>query len=143
MLVELLEGEAHHPGRSPLFPLRKYLLKSGSKMVFLRKGLILCFQLRKCDVRCVQIQHGILPEIQVCEKPLGSEEGESLLLRAMVKLLCMLAFSCVAHYWMQAAANEELMQIKAMKEEVATMQEDLVNLRDEMVVFEKTCLMVS
>ena len=66
-----------------------------------------------------------------------------MLLRAMVKLLCMLAFSCVAHYWMQGAANEELMQIKARKEEVATMQEDLVNLRDEMVVFEKTCLMVS
>ena len=99
----------------------------------LRKGLILCFQLRKCDVRCAQIQYGILPEIQVCEKPLGGEEGESLLLRAMVKLLCMLAFSCVAPYWMQGAVNEELMQIKARNEEVATMQEDLVNRRAQRV----------
>ena len=66
-----------------------------------------------------------------------------MLLRAMVKLVCLLALSFVAHYWMQGVVNEELMQIKARKEEVATMQEDLVNLRDEMVVFEKTFLMVS
>ena len=61
----------------------------------------------------------------------------------MMKLVGMLAFSCVAQYWVQGVIYEEMMQIKARKEEVATMQEDLVNLRDEMVVFEKTCLMVS
>ena len=69
----------------------------------LRKGLISYFQLRKYDVSVVQIQHGILPEILVCEEPLRSEEGESLLCKAMLKLVCL----CVALYWMQGADKDQ------------------------------------
>ena len=76
-------------------------------------------------------------------KPWGSEQGESLLLCTMIVLVGMLAFSCVGQYWVQGVVNEELIQFKARKEEVATLQEDLVNLRDQMVAFEQTFAVVS
>ena len=56
----------------------------------------------------------------------------------MIKLLGLIAITCIGHYWVQELINDELMQIKASKEEdLATMQEDsdLVSLRDRMCVF--------
>ena len=62
----------------------------------------------------------------------------------MIKLLGLIAITCIGHYWVQELINDEVMRIKASKEEdLVTMQEDLVSLRARMCVFGQICATVS
>ena len=60
-----------------------------------------------------------------------------------VFLVGQLAFSCLGLYNVQTAHNEELMGFNARKEELATMQEDLIKQRDQWVAIEMFCAAVS
>ena len=59
------------------------------------------------------------------------------------KIILLIPILCLATYWEQGQFTEKQMYLKTRKEEVATVQEELVVIRDQLVAFEQTCAMVS
>ena len=59
------------------------------------------------------------------------------------KIILLIPIICLATYWEQGQFMERQMYLKTRKEEVATVQEELVVFRDQLVAVEQTCVMVS
>ena len=59
------------------------------------------------------------------------------------QIILLIPILCLASYWEQGQFMEKQMHFKKRKEEVATVQEELVVFRDQLIAFEQTCAMVS
>ena len=76
-------------------------------------------------------------------KPAKSEQGESLLLCAILVLMIQLASSFAIWFWNRTWTKEEWKNWKNLWEDAVRLQEDAVNQRDLAVVLELTYDMVS